>query len=209
LRAHLSPAPLPSPWYNAWSGSQQQAECLYLIVSSIQDGDTNALTYFRESEIGDVDGDGMPEILDGWGNPIRFFRWAPGYLTYSDIQIRDSDVAPDAFDPLKVDPRWTASDGDPTNDPYMLYPLIISAGRDGIFDIVLDNSSSPIRYANPPTEPSGYPVNLPNDPYLWFEVADPANSSSTIPVQFCQPIDDDNDGLNDGDNISNHLMGAN
>lgn len=52
---------------------------LYLIISSKQDGDKNALDYFSDSELGDTDGDGMREILDAWGQPIEFLRWAPGY----------------------------------------------------------------------------------------------------------------------------------
>ena len=30
---------------------------------------------------GDTDEDGMKEILDAWGEPIVFLRWAPGYVT--------------------------------------------------------------------------------------------------------------------------------
>jgi hypothetical protein len=62
-----------------WNGQNQGAECLYLIVSSMQDGDKNALDFFMPSEIGDTDQDGMMEILDGWGTPLGFLRWAPGY----------------------------------------------------------------------------------------------------------------------------------
>lgn len=70
-----------SSWsWNDWSEQTYQgAECLYLILSMMQDGDTNALGFFAENEIGDVDGDGMFEILDGWGRPIEFLRWAPGF----------------------------------------------------------------------------------------------------------------------------------
>jgi prepilin-type N-terminal cleavage/methylation domain-containing protein len=63
-----------------WSGEYENAECLYLIISSMRDGDKSALEYFTSSEIGDVDGDGMPEILDGWGEPIHFIRWPAGFV---------------------------------------------------------------------------------------------------------------------------------
>lgn len=39
---------------------------------------------FKDSEVADTDGDGMPEFIDGWGNPILFFRW-PTYYN-SDVQ---------------------------------------------------------------------------------------------------------------------------
>jgi prepilin-type N-terminal cleavage/methylation domain-containing protein len=64
-------------WYQ--NDSNKEAECLYLIVSTMQDGDKNALDFFFPEEIGDLDGDGVKEILDGWGEPLVFFRWAPGY----------------------------------------------------------------------------------------------------------------------------------
>jgi len=62
-----------------WSESQQGAECLYLILSTMRDGDKTALDFFSSDEIGDIDGDNMKEILDGWGNPIEFIRWPAGY----------------------------------------------------------------------------------------------------------------------------------
>ena len=30
---------------------------------------------FSDKEVQDTDGDGLPEFVDGWGNPIQFFRW--------------------------------------------------------------------------------------------------------------------------------------
>lgn len=34
-----------------------------------------AVVDFIDREIADTDGDGLMEIVDGWGNPIRFYRW--------------------------------------------------------------------------------------------------------------------------------------
>ena len=30
---------------------------------------------FLASELGDTDGDGLIELIDGWGEPLRFYRW--------------------------------------------------------------------------------------------------------------------------------------
>jgi hypothetical protein len=65
---------------NAWTTTHQGAECLYLIVASMRDSTSNGLDFLQEGEVGDVDSDGMQEILDPWGNPIEFLRWAPGYV---------------------------------------------------------------------------------------------------------------------------------
>jgi hypothetical protein len=64
---------------NAWTAPHEGAECLYLIVSAMRDGENSALDFFAPQEIGDVDGDGMNEFLDAWGNPIEFVRWPAGY----------------------------------------------------------------------------------------------------------------------------------
>jgi prepilin-type N-terminal cleavage/methylation domain-containing protein len=66
----------------------QGAECLYLIVM-YGTGDGEARTLFSSQDIGDVDADGAPEFLDGWGNPIEWIRWPAGYT--SDLQPRNPD----------------------------------------------------------------------------------------------------------------------
>lgn len=62
-----------------WTTKFQGAECLYAILASTYKDDENGLAFFKSSEIGDKDGDGRLEILDPWGNPIEFIRWAPGF----------------------------------------------------------------------------------------------------------------------------------
>jgi len=102
---------------DVWEG----AECLYLIVAyGLNDPD--ALSQFNESEIGDFDGDGLPEIWDGWGQPITFMRWAPEFV--SPIQNKDATNHHDPFDPMKQ-----------YANAYALYPLICSGGPDKVLGI--------------------------------------------------------------------------
>jgi prepilin-type N-terminal cleavage/methylation domain-containing protein len=63
----------------AWTEQYEGAECLYMIVAAMHDGEDSALDFFAPQEIGDLDGDGMNEIHDAWGNPIEFVRWPTGY----------------------------------------------------------------------------------------------------------------------------------
>lgn len=223
-----------------WSIRYQGSECLYLIIGSIQIGDGNALGFFRESEIGDNDGDGMLEILDGWGNPIEFLRWAPGFATLpgtdggwgvagvdddgngidddlgeigwpgsddaSEIQSRDVAIAPDPFDPLRVDPKWL--DSKPSSPlslkPFALYPLIYSAGPDGEYEITSDDTTI-IHYRTPPAAHGNYAANVPSDPYLTYEI-----SAGSLPAQLGRPADANADGeFGFLDNISNHMMAEN
>lgn len=141
---------LGASWATNWTTEAQGSECLYLILGSIELGERNGLDFFKASEIGDTDGDGMLEVLDPWGQPIHFVRWAPGL----DSPLQPTSVV-DPFDPLKTDPRY--GDADATNDPFPLIPYIVSGGRDKAIDLVLDDSTTPLRYSTTAER---------NDPYV-------------------------------------------
>lgn len=178
-------------WVVKWTEQYQGSECLHLILSSMHDGDKNALDYFSSDEIGDIDDDGMPEILDGWGQPIEFLRWAPGHLTALGA-ISPLDVTvPDPFDPVKADTRW--SDVNATIKPFALMPLILSAGRDKVYDIaILDRFPSGVHNGGPFQYSKTAPLN---DPYYGL-------NSTTGLVLNGTPTDFDGDGIS-GDNITN------
>jgi len=82
--------------------------------------DADAIESFRADEIGDVDQDQCPEILDGWGKPIGFIRWPTGYTLPP--QIPDVNTNPDPFDPMRV----SSGQAD-----YGTTPLIFSGGAEG------------------------------------------------------------------------------
>ena len=63
----------------------QGAECLYMIIMAAQGEEADDKSAIKQDQIGDVDNDGFPEIIDAWGQPIKFLRWAPGFV--SDLQI--------------------------------------------------------------------------------------------------------------------------
>lgn len=75
LRFYTSISPRPSI-------PNEGAECLYLIVTMGHD-DSLGGQKFNASDVGDVDQDGAKEFIDGWGRPISFLRWAPGFLPQS------------------------------------------------------------------------------------------------------------------------------
>jgi len=194
-----------------WTPPYQSAECLYLILASLREGDRAGLDFFTNDEIGDVDQDGMYEILDGWGKPIAFLRWAPGFsispgpdrkwgkagedddsngttddlsergwpgsddLSVSQRHIPYGSRSPDPYDLLDSDVRNT----------FALYPLVFSAGPDGDYDMAVD-------------QPSGIPpaalMTPPNDPFYVMQNG----------MQIGTPFDNDLDGNNSFDNITNH-----
>ena len=230
---------LGATWQTDWSTAHQGAECLFMILATYRDGDSTGLDSFSESQIGDVDGDRMPEILDSWGRPIEFLRWAPGYRAYpgpdqqwgsagvdddgngivddsaeadwpgtddvaspSNLQSGNAYMAPDFMDPLKLDYRW--NDGDPFNDPFTLYPLIFSGGRDKQYDITTDTTAAPFHYAATTDTMTGNPY--PNDPYFILNSTPPADPNAIR--QMGKPIDASSppDGINYADNITNHTL---
>ncbi len=185
MRPALSRAYLRRANKTNWTVQYQQSECLYLILSQMREGDFSALEFISENELGDLDGDGMPEILDAWGEPIRWMRWAPGFLSPLQDPINRKGI--DDFDPAQVDSRY--GDSDPTNDPYALRPLIISAGPDREFDIVF-SSRDGMQWSQ--TQP-------PNDPYYLGDSGQ---------FQLLGSVDDLNDdGVDNSlDNLNNHLI---
>jgi prepilin-type N-terminal cleavage/methylation domain-containing protein len=178
-----------------WTQQNEGSECLYLILSSMQDGDKNALDYFGPEEIGDTDNDGMKEVLDAWGEPIHFLRWAPGFVIQNDgaitTQTADATTASDPFDPAKADARW--SNANEPIKPYALRPLIFSSGRDRVADIatiLVTGSNADFRYTQTPT---------PNDPYYI------PTTGNQKPIGT--PYDADQDGeFAYQDNITNHFV---
>ena len=93
LRVYLGERPraLASPRVSAATsrghGAVRPAECLYLIVTLA--GGEDARRSSPPDEVADTDGNGLPEFIDGWGRPIFFLRWAPGF--------NDSDLQPNIF----------------------------------------------------------------------------------------------------------------
>ena len=70
---------LPPATTAATLGSlNEDAECLFMIVMRGGIADCLDCGGLRTSEVGDTDGDGMPEFLDAWGNPIRYVLWPAG-----------------------------------------------------------------------------------------------------------------------------------
>jgi prepilin-type N-terminal cleavage/methylation domain-containing protein len=158
----------------------QSAECLYLIITMGPADEVGGIEQFRASEIGDTDADGMPEFLDGWGRPISFLRWAPGFVApLSDLQSGDPVKNPDPFDPMRVFP-----------EAFALFPLIYSAGPDGRLGLFMGD-----RGANM----FSYTVQQ-NNPYY---------QDSDTGQRIGSPVDEQNDvpgGSDYVDNLHNHLL---
>ncbi|QDS98025.1 type II secretion system protein [Adhaeretor mobilis] len=128
----------------------QGAECLFMVIMYAT-GEGEARTLFSEQDIADTDGDGAPEFIDGWGQPISWLRWPTGYAERSTVmtslnnsmfslptqdaeaKAHRADVDHDPFDPFRRDrvvssPQNYLQDENPA---FRLVPLIYSSGADG------------------------------------------------------------------------------
>ena len=182
------------------TSTNEDAECLYLILNTGLTDDTVAAELINPDNVGDTDGDGMHEFIDAWGNPIHFLRWAPGFS--SDMQVPDPQGHHDPFDPLKIQPA-----------AYSLIPLIWSNGPDGISDMGM-----------PPTGPNGFGIASATlaSLYPWTYSFPAVTSLPAFVLSGAQalynpyyyssvggPADTNGDGSTDSynDNITNQLIG--
>jgi len=115
----------------------QSAECLYLIMTTGFGDENSEGQTWHTRDVADTDNDGMPEFIDGWGTPIEWIRWPAGY--FSDLQPtslptgdHDPSISPDPFDIRGIDRvPPTGGSNPPPPRGYSIFPLIVSAGRDG------------------------------------------------------------------------------
>jgi hypothetical protein len=193
----------------------QRAETLYMTIM-LMTGDGEARTMFAAQDIGDIDEDGLPEFLDGWGKPIQYLRWAPGYISKSPLMSGDPDSDHDPFDPFRRCAEGTANVNTwplPNSYPGMigryvralrggvspvhpdsgvrwvgfrLVPLIFSAGPDGSSDLTVATNLT---------------VSDPNEGYLNPYLADDAGTYFANGGPFTEDGEDETI-----DNVTNHLI---
>lgn len=170
--------------FDVATDEHERAECLFAMIMFASTDENNPIELFKTTEIGDVDKDGAREFIDGWGRPIRFLRWAPGFV--SELQTRVPKDQPDTFDPRKVYPRPGQADV-----TFSLVPLIYSAGPDGEFDIYGGEASFAYHSAN-------------NNPFVGL-VSPHMFPGGQIGTVVDLPSNGENNSI---DNIHNHLVGS-
>lgn len=78
----------------------ESAEMLFVVLTKLEafGAQTAGEDSFTTDEVRDTDGDGLPEIVDGWGNPLRFYRWPTGVLKPFGIVGKDLQPGRALFD---------------------------------------------------------------------------------------------------------------
>ena len=142
----------------------QSSELLHLIVTRGPVADPDITSHFRNDEIGDFNGNGLPEFLDGWNKPIAFRRWPTGFL--SPLQPIDGTL--NSIDTLVSD------------NGHRLAPLVFSAGPDGVFDIVNEPGSQPLSYSAVNYDPFAINPASPTDGPLGMAPQSPVIPGSVV-----------------------------
>ena len=149
--------------------TNQGAECLFLIMSTSYVGGTPAIDAIPISNIADTDGDGLNEILDGWGEPLEFIRWPVGYF---DPELSIDTTVPDDFDLFRADYYYVADlspmgttfavpldvNSGPTAlaSPWSIRPLVFSKGANKQAGIAINPWTSPASASAPPVEEADF-----------------------------------------------------
>lgn len=186
------------------------AECLWAIVMRAGFADPAIVGHFREDEFGDKDQNGVREFTDGWGNPIRFLRWAPAFVSrYQPSASAAVDTSShDAFDPGAVDPLARTT----------LFPLVFSCGPDGEPAITCRTKSAESTFSYPKvafdpyfkTRSAKVHIEIKNAAGTpVFRLGDYTGSNAPLayPLPFGTPVGAvAPDGTPASDDVHNHLM---
>jgi len=194
----------------------QSAECLYLIMTIGTEDPSTSTEHFSARDIADVDGDGMREFIDAWGNPIEFLRWAPGYsspmqpvYSYDDTggantpgSIFDDSQPRDPNNPNNVISHWKVQFEPFTNTN-------ATTGTIGIRLVIIDQDDpfnpmrvGPVRKnASKWTHSSRWRPGdkAPEDGFILIPLIYSCGPDQTSGLHHCYSIDTDSGSLNDPD----------
>jgi prepilin-type N-terminal cleavage/methylation domain-containing protein len=105
------------------NSNAQSAACLLLILTkgSLFDTEPPSAVDLKAIETADTDKDGLPEVVDAWGHPLRFYRWPtrlvrpggyPGTPTgatgFVETSLSPAQILLGATNPRGPLPAWTS-----------------------------------------------------------------------------------------------------
>jgi len=140
------------------TGASDSAALLVLILARNRGAGTINADDLGSAAI-DVNGDGYKEVVDGWGNPVQFYRWPTASAAVDALRPTNSVPFRDPLDPSgtllnatwygaatqlttnaqffeslchKIKPPTATGGG--SNGAYLI-PVIVSSGRDGVLGL--------------------------------------------------------------------------
>jgi prepilin-type N-terminal cleavage/methylation domain-containing protein len=82
----------------------ESSECLYQFLTNgpLFDTEPPSAADLKAIETADTDGDGLPEIVDGWGQPLRFYRWPTRLVRPAAFSPTNLPLAPPTSPPASL-----------------------------------------------------------------------------------------------------------
>ena len=137
------------------------AELLYVALTmGTELGSEGGSVDFSSGEAADTDQDGLLELVDGWGNPLRFYRWPTRLIQpfHPNGQVVRRDLAGTLISSLPSDDAELRRDPDDASGRFAAWlnqgrggnratvrylhtpntfhvPLVVSAGQDGLLGL--------------------------------------------------------------------------
>ena len=171
LKPHFTKYRTTITAYPAVPGATESAACLLMAFRNLP-GEGTSIEDQMKNSVGDSDGDGIPELVDGWGRPLAFFRFP-----YKNLVLQAANPAAvnsaaanfaDPTDPtgkllernqatswyksanrgvFETDFKYeilfkTIPGPSPQYFAYYTTPVIASMGKDGVLDLNPDFSSA-------------------------------------------------------------------
>jgi type II secretory pathway pseudopilin PulG len=113
--AELNPSIKPTG--SSMDPRTESAACLFLVLTKgpLYDTEPPSASDLQAVDIADTDGDGVPEIIDAWGHPLRYYRWPtrliravdPANPTGTPTASQTINSGPPAAYQIPVNPQWT------------------------------------------------------------------------------------------------------
>jgi len=144
----------------------ETSACLILALSINRGGAAINPDTFGSSVV-DTDADGLREFVDGWGNPLYFYRF-PTPQNWNDLQLTNTAPAgsreANFCDP--IDPNGTLLDPPPPTPP--TWPAASRAAFEALVHKISPTGKPPANYVIPVLV-SGGPNYVPYDPSLPYK----------------------------------------
>jgi len=100
----------PGYTVSAHNKNTESAACLYLILTqmAVYDTEQPSAADLKGVEVADTDGDGLMEVVDAWGQPLRFYRWPTRLIRAATPPTTTQSISAGSY-AIQINPQWTVT----------------------------------------------------------------------------------------------------